>query len=82
MTKEELIKTTLEEIAKEKGLQRVEVTSYDLANRLAEKIVNKTNDIQNVSYSIATEYAVFALECARNSMPVLNIDDYVKQYCS
>lgn len=49
MTKEELIKTTLEEIAKEKGLKRVEVTSYDLVNRFAEKLVNKTNDIHDVS---------------------------------
>ena len=57
MNKEELIKTTLEEIAKEKKIRRVDVSSYDLANRLAEKLVNKTNDIHSVMLSETLEEA-------------------------
>ena len=49
MTKEEIINITLEEIGREKGLRGFEVKHSDLINRLAEKLVNKTNDIHNVS---------------------------------
>ena len=33
----------------------MQVTSYDLANRLAEKLVNKTNDIQNKRLELMTK---------------------------
>ena len=49
MTIEEIINMTLEEIGREKRIRSFEVKHSDLINRLAEKLVNKTNDIHNVS---------------------------------
>jgi hypothetical protein len=34
-----------------------------------------------VSNSIATEYAEFCVRCDREKLPLLCLDDYIKQYC-
>ena len=39
-------------------------------------------NLHSVSYSIAQEYAVFCIMCDRKGNPLLEIDDYIKQYCS
>ena len=35
-----------------------------------------------VSNTIATEYAEFCVRCDREKLPLLCLEDYVKQYCS
>ena len=35
----------------------------------------------NVSGSIATEYAEFCVRCDRAKLPLLCLEDYIKQYC-
>lgn len=42
---------------------------------------NSSNDIQNVSKSIAKQYAEFCVRCDREGLPLLELDDYIKQYC-
>lgn len=34
-----------------------------------------------VSNSIATEYAEFCVRCDREGLPLLCLEDYIKQYC-
>jgi hypothetical protein len=34
-----------------------------------------------VSNSIATEYAEFCVRCDREKLPLLCLEDYIKQYC-
>ncbi len=58
---------------------------------------NKVNDIErlkaenkemkeqlrlhSVSNSIAKEYAEFCVRCDREGLPLLELEDYIKQYC-
>jgi len=34
-----------------------------------------------VSNSIATEYAEFCVRCDREGLPLICLEDYIKQYC-
>ena len=34
-----------------------------------------------VSKSVAKEYAEFCVRCDREGLPLLELDDYIKQYC-
>ena len=47
----------------------------DTANRLV-----KLFAIHNVSKSIAKQYAEFCVRCDREGLPLLELDDYIKQY--
>ena len=38
--------------------------------------------LHNVSNSVATEYAEFCVRCDREKLPLLCLEDYIKQYCS
>lgn len=49
--------------------------------RVAIEIVKKLS-ISGVSNSIATEYAEFCVRCDREKLPLLCLEDYIKQYCS
>lgn len=35
----------------------------------------------NVSKSVAKQYAEFCVRCDREGLPLLELDDYIKQYC-
>ena len=37
--------------------------------------------IANVSKSVAKQYAEFCVRCDRDGLPLLELDDYIKQYC-
>ena len=37
--------------------------------------------LHSVSNSIATEYAEFCVRCDREKLPLLCLEDYIKQYC-
>ena len=37
--------------------------------------------LHSVSNSIATEYAEFCVKCDREKLPLLCLEDYIKQYC-
>ena len=49
-------------------------------NKLRKKLVKKLT-IPIVSNSIATEYAEFCVRCDREKLPLLCLEDYIKQYC-
>ena len=37
--------------------------------------------IHGVSNCVATEYAEFCVRCDREKLPLLCLEDYIKQYC-
>lgn len=37
--------------------------------------------LHSVSNSIAKEYAEFCVKCDREGLPLLELEDYIKQYC-
>lgn len=37
--------------------------------------------LHSVNNSIATEYAEFCVKCNREKLPLLCLEDYIKQYC-
>ena len=41
----------------------------------------KKLSIDNVSKSVAKQYAEFCVRCDREGLPLLELDDYIKQYC-
>ena len=47
-----------------------------------EKLLTEQLRIHSVSNSIATEYAEFCVRCDREKLPLLCLEDYIKQYCS
>ena len=38
--------------------------------------------LRSVRKSIATEYADFCVRCDREKLPLLCLEDYIKQYCA
>ena len=46
-----------------------------------EKAVNEALILHNVSKSVAKQYAEFCVRCDREGLPLLELDDYIKQYC-
>ena len=45
------------------------------------KELNEQLRLHSVSNSIATEYAEFCVRCYREKLPLLCLEDYIKQYC-
>jgi hypothetical protein len=43
----------------------------------------KVNNVvlDDVSKSVAKQYAEFCVRCDRKGLPLLELDDYIKQYC-
>ena len=37
--------------------------------------------LHSVSNSVATDYAEFCVRCDRDKLPLLCLEDYIKQYC-
>lgn len=46
-----------------------------------EEATNKLFDLCVVSKSVAKQYAEFCVRCDRKGLPLLELDDYIKQYC-
>ena len=47
-------------------------------------IIKEQNEqlrLHSVSNSFAAEYAEFCVRCDREKLPLLCLDDYIKQYC-
>ena len=43
---------------------------------------NEQSRLHSVSNSIATEYAEFCVRCDREKLPLLCLEEYIKQYCA
>ena len=43
--------------------------------------INEALAISRVSKSIAKDYAEFCVRCDRERLPLLCLEDYIKQYC-
>ena len=62
-------------------MEHLMIDAYDeLMIDWAEDIV-KNCTIPLVSKSIAIEYAEFCIRCDREKLPLLCLEDYIKQYC-
>ena len=51
----------------------------DFINQIVEE-AEKQFAIHDVSKSVATEYAEFCVRCDREGLPLLKLEDYIKQY--
>lgn len=45
------------------------------------KEMNEQLRLHSVCNSVATEYAEFCVRCDRDKLPLLKLEDYIKQYC-
>ena len=45
------------------------------------KEMNEQLRLHSVSNSVAIEYAEFCVRCDREGLPLLELEDYIKQYC-
>lgn len=56
-----------------------------VASAINEKLERETEqnllNKPQVSKSIASDYAEFLLACDREKLPLISLDDYIKQYC-
>ena len=43
--------------------------------------VSEQSRLHSVSNCVATEYADFCVRCDREKLPLLCLEDYIKQYC-
>ena len=46
--------------------------------------IDKNKDIKvpiRISENIAKNYALFCVECDRKGLPLLELEDYINQYC-
>jgi hypothetical protein len=46
------------------------------------KELNEQLRLHSVSNSVATKYAEFCVRCDRDKLPLLCLEDYIKQYCN
>tara|TARA_S200002703_G_scaffold116301_1_gene101836 strand:- start:2082 stop:2318 length:237 start_codon:yes stop_codon:yes gene_type:complete len=44
--------------------------------------IKQSLGIAFVSKSVAKQYAEFCVKCDREGLPLLELNDYIKQYCS
>lgn len=67
----------------QKGINKAfEISRKEIDALKAEnKELNEQLRLHSVSKSVATEYAEFCLRCDREGLPLLELDDYIKQYC-
>ena len=56
---------------------------YDQDTTLIVEIIKELEQlaIDSVSKSVAAEYAEFCVRCDRKELPLLCLEDYIKQYC-
>ena len=67
----------------QKGINEAfEISRKEIDTLKAEnKELNEQLRLHSVSKSIATEYAEFCVRCDRENLPLLCLEDYIKQYC-
>jgi len=67
----------------QKGLNEAfEISRKEIDTLKAEnKELNEQLRLHSVSKSIAKQYAEFCLRCDREGLPLLELEDYIKQYC-
>ena len=53
------------------------VVNVDDVNEVLDELQNDL--LQNVSYSVAQQYAEFCVRCDREKLPLIKIEDYLKQ---
>ena len=56
------------------------VKKKDIIAKFMESYHNEQLRIAIVSKSIAKQYAEFCIRCDREGLPLLELDDYIKQY--
>jgi len=49
--------------------------------KIENKELSEQLRLYSVSNSVATEYAEFCVRCDREKLPLLCLEDYIKQYC-
>jgi len=49
--------------------------------KIENKELSEQLRLHSVSNSVATEYAEFCVRCDREKLPLLCLEDYIKQYC-
>jgi len=64
----------------EKANYKIQLLCEQYAKEYHDSEVKKLN-IPAVSNSIANEYAEFCVRCDREKLPLLCLEDYIKQYC-
>jgi len=52
----------------------------EIQTEITDELVNIL-PIQIVSKSVAKQYAEFCVRCDREGLPLIELDDYIKQYC-
>lgn len=67
----------------QKGINEAfEISKKEIDALKAEnKELNEQLRLHSVSNIIATEYADFCVRCDREGLPLLCLEDYIKQYC-
>jgi len=58
---------------------RMQVTSSEGEKLREYKAIKKALSIHSVSYSVAQQYAEFCVRCDRDNLPLIKIEDYLKQ---
>ena len=48
-------------------------------HKLGYKLVKNNDLLHDVSYSVAQQYAEFCVRCDREKLPLIKIEDYLKQ---
>jgi hypothetical protein len=62
----------------ESWINKIEKAAYKKGYADAQ---NEQCNIAIVSKSVAKQYAEFCVRCDREGLPLLELDDYIKQYC-
>ena len=71
-----------ETYAKELGYKNWETCINDQPNYKVETLMDEVAlRLYSVSKSVAKQYAEFCVICDRKGLPLLELDDYIKQYC-
>lgn len=60
----------------DKGVQNEDCDLDDYVEKMKQAL-----SIAFVSKSVAKQYAEFCVRCDREGLPLLELDDYIKQYC-
>ena len=58
-----------------------EFAAEEYSNKLIKETQNESLILYGVSKSVAKKYAEFCVRCDRERLPLLELDDYIKQYC-
>jgi len=62
-------------------LEKGDLHIFDEVVNFIKKDRKKQLTLTDVSKSVAKQYAEFCVRCDREGLPLLELDDYIKQYC-